>query len=355
MTRARLTIDLDALAHNHAVLRADAHGAEVAPVVKADGYGLGVGPIARRLWAEGARRFFVARLEEALALREALAARAATIHVLDGLASGEAEPMKAAGLTPVLNSPREAAAWGSAGGGACAVHVDTGMHRIGFTAEEAADLAASPPPALRVELVMSHLGSAAEPADRRNALQLSRFRPLRALFPQARASLAASAGIYLGPDFTYDLVRPGVSLYGGGPHERPDPRLRAVATLTAPLLAVHTVAAGETIGYGPAVTATRDMRLGLVGAGYADGVLRAAWRGGYAFVGGRRAPLVIVTMDLIGVDLTDLPEPSPGDRVELLGAHVQLDDVAEAAGSVAHEILTRLSRRAERVYVGEAA
>jgi alanine racemase len=342
---ARLTVDLDALARNHAVLRAQAGGAEVAPVVKSDGYGLGAVQIARRLWAEGARSFFVARLAEGEALRAGLGpARPAVIYILDGLTPGSAERLAAAGLTPVISSAAQA----TAASGPIALHVDTGMNRQGLTPAEARALVGR-----HVDLIMSHLGSAAEAGDPRNAAQLALFRQIRALFPDARASLAASAGVFLGPDYRFDLVRPGVSLYGGGPLERPDARLQAVATLAAPILDVRHVQAGERLGYGSAVTAQRPTRLGIVGAGYADGVIRAAHSGGYAWFAGARRRLLVVNMDLLAIDLGDA-EARPGEMVELLGPNALLDDLATSAGTVAHEVLVRLSPRASRSYLGEA-
>lgn len=356
MTSARLTIDLGALAHNYRVLARVAGGAELAPVVKADGYGLGAVPIARRLRAEGARAFFVARLSEGEALRAALGDRECEIFVLDGLADpAAAARLQAAALTPVLGSLDEIDGWAAAAGAGsaapCAVHIDTGMNRLGVPVGQAQAAAARLAAAgLDLRLVMSHLSYAAEPAHPRNAEQLSRFQAAAAAFPGARLSLSASAGAFLGPAFRFDVVRPGISLYGGGPQERPHPDLKAVAILEAPILQVRDVAAGQWAGYGAMFSAPRDMRIGVVAAGYADGVLRTSHRTARAFIGGRPAPLAIVTMDLIAVDLTDCPQAAPGDLVELLGPHALLDDCAAAADTVAHECLVRLSSRAERIY-----
>lgn len=360
-TCARLTIDLDALAHNYRVLGREAEGAQVAPVVKADGYGLGAAPVARRLWAEGARQFFVARLEEGEALRAGLGGeRPATIYVLDGLSAGAGLRFVENELTPVLAGlPQvsEAAAVARALGRPLAVgmHVDTGMSRQGVTLDEARALAQSIDRlrGLDLQLLMSHLGAATDPADAHNGRQLDRFIEARRLFPEAQASLAASAGIFLGPDYRFDLVRPGVSLYGGGPEERPDPRLQAVARLTAPILDIRTVRAGERLGYGSSVVLERTTRVAIVGAGYADGVIRAGRHGGYAWFAGARRALLIVNMDLLALDLGDA-DAQVGQPVELLGENAQLDDLATAAGTVAHEVLVRLGRRGERVYVGEA-
>lgn len=347
MSAARLTIDLDALARNHAVLRAAAPGATTAPVVKADGYGLGAGSVAGRLWDEGARDFFVARLSEGLALRAALAAaRPARIFVLDGLAGGRVDTFLDAGLTPVLNTTDDTQRWRGAGQ-PCAVHVDTGMNRIGLTLEEA-DASRDLP----VELVMSHMACAADPASPRNARQLARFGEARSLFPSAAASLSASAGIFLGPGYHFDMVRPGISLYGGGPREVPDNRLAAVARLDAPILQVRDLKPGDAVGYGDGFVADRPMRIALLTAGYADGILRGARGKATAWIGDARTPILIVSMDMMAVDLSAAHQARAGDLVEILGPHALLDDLATAAGTVAHECLVRLSQRAERVYLG---
>lgn len=356
--RARLTIDLDALGRNYAVVAAEAAGAELAPVVKADGYGLGAGPVATRLWAEGARGFFVARMAEGEALREALGPRRpATVYVLDGFLPGAGPRLVAAHLTPVLSTLPQvsaATAWAAAQGPLpVALQIDTGMNRQGLTPAEARVLAEAPLPlkGLDVALLMSHLGSAATPADPRSAEQLARFEAVRTLFPGVRTSLAASAGAFLGPHYRCDLVRPGIVLYGGGPRERPDPRIRAVATLTAPVLDIRNLQPGDRVGYGEAFTADRPMRVAVVGAGYADGVIRVAAGRGYAWCAGARRRLLVVTMDLLVIEIGDA-EVATGEHVELLGPNVRLDDLAAAAGTAPHEVLVRLSRRAERVYLG---
>lgn len=358
---ARLTIDLDALAHNHAVLRAEAAGAEVAPVLKSDAYGLGAGPVGRRLWAEGARSFFVARLSEGEALRAALGPeRPSAIFILDGFTDGAGPRLAAAGLSPVLSSLPQitaATAFAAAEGRSlpCAINLDTGMSRQGLTLEEAraAAQAIDRLRGLDIGLVMSHLGSAAEPENPRNIGQLARFLEVRELFQEARASLSASAGIFLGPDYRFDLVRPGISLFGGGPREVPDARFRAVATLTAPILDVRNLRPGDILGYGDSLKIPAPTRVAVVAAGYTDGIIRAARGSGYAWATGARRRLMIVNMDLAVIEIGEAPA-APGDSVELLGPHVLLDDLAAAGGTVAHEILVRLSRRAERAYLGGA-
>jgi alanine racemase len=221
------------------------------------------------------------------------------------------------------------------------------MNRSGVTVDEARALAKK---GFSPHLVMSHLGSAADAADPRNARQLERFREVRALFPNARASLAASSGIYLGEAYRFDMVRPGISLFGGGPKEVPDDRFKAVATLTAPVLQVRDVAAGEQAGYGSTFTAPRDMRIAVVACGYADGFLRRAQGRASAVLNGKPAPLAYVTMDLIGLDVTEILSAQAGDEAELLGSRANLDVLANAIGTAAHECLVRLGVRGERVY-----
>jgi alanine racemase len=346
LAHASLTVDLDALAANFHTLAADAAGAQVCPVVKADGYGLGAAEVAQRLYAEGARTFFVARLREGEALRAALPQPDAVIHVLDGALAGSEIRLLAARLSPVLSSLDQARSWN---GPPAALHVDTGMNRLGVSVDDALALADS---GFRPSLIMSHLGRAEDPAQARNGDQLARFSPVRAAFPDAPASLAASAGVYLGAAYRFDAVRPGISLYGGGPREVSDPRFRAVATLTAPVLQVRTLNAGEAVGYGFMFTAPHAMRIALVGAGYADGIIRAAHRTARAFVAGAAAPFLAVTMDLIAVDISACPGVNLGDEAELLGPNALLDDLAKASGSVAHECLVHLGRRAQRTYLG---
>ncbi|MDB5452254.1 MAG: alanine racemase, partial [Caulobacteraceae bacterium] len=297
----------------------------------------------------------VARLSEGEALRAEMGMRAAEIFVLDGLTPGSIQRMAAARLTPALTSLDQIAAWAAYAGDhtlPCALHFDTGMNRLGLAVDEAEAAAqrVAASPGVELTLVMSHLSFATSPDHPRNRAQLERFRQALAHFPGVRASLAASAGAFLGPDYRFDMVRPGISLYGGGPEEQPHAELRAVAVLEAPVLQVRTLRAGDPAGYGAMFTAPRDMTIALVEAGYADGILRTSFAHGHAAVRGRLCPLAIVTMDLIAVDVGDAPDVGIGDMVELLGSTALLDRAAAAAGTVAHECLVRLSPRAGRIY-----
>ena len=354
---ATLTVDLDALAHNFRTLRDLASGAEVAPVVKADGYGLGAGPVARRLHAEGARTFYVARVAEGVGLRRSLGSgREALIRVLDGCPDpAAADILTAMALTPVLSSLDQVDLWSRAKGDDAALMVDTGMNRLGLRPEEAEALATSVDRLRRVEvrMVLSHLACAEDPGHPMNGVQRARLTRAAEPFPGVRRSLANSAGVLLGPAYALDEVRPGIALYGGGPRGAADPRFRPVATFTAPILQVRTVPRGESVGYGAAYLAPETMPVAIVAAGYADGVLRAGAPGLYGVLDGRRLPVLgRISMDLLALDARNHPAARPGARVELLGANVNLDAAAAASGTIAYELLTRLAPRAERRHLG---
>ncbi|WP_288758364.1 alanine racemase [uncultured Brevundimonas sp.] len=341
---ATLSVDLGALARNFHALQA-LTGAPVHPVVKADGYGLGAPACATRLMAEGARTFFVARAAEGQALRAALGAEP-TIYVLDGCHEDAAAALKAADLRPVLNQPRQIDAWRQAGGGPCGLQIDTGMNRLGFRPEDAPETFDG------VSLVMSHLACADEPAQPMNRRQRNLFAATAQRYPGAIRSFANSGGCFLGPDFAFDAVRPGICLYGGGPEGRTDDRIAPVATLWAEVLQVREVPAGESVGYSRGFRADAPVRVATVAAGYADGLLRSYSPRGAAWVAGQTRPLLgRVSMDVCAVDVTGL-DVAVGDRVELFGPNRRLDDAAAAAGTIAYELLTSITPRVPRAYVG---
>lgn len=341
---ALLTVDLNALAANFHALEAVA-GAPVHPVVKADSYGLGAATCATRLMAEGARTFFVARASEGEALRAVLGAEPA-IYVLDGCLAGRAARLRSADLRPVINTAAQLAEWRDAGGGRCGVQIDTGMNRLGFRVDDA------PEPFEGLDLVLSHLACADDPSEPMNARQRDAFAAAAKRYPGAVRSFANSGGAFLGPSYAFDALRPGICMYGGGPEGKPDPRIRAVATLTAEVLQVRDVRPGETVGYSRKFLAERPTRIATCGAGYADGVLRAYSPQGLAAVDGALRPIVgRVSMDVCAVDVTGL-DVAVGDTVELFGAQRNIDDAANAAGTIAYELLTSITARVPRRYVG---
>lgn len=340
---AVLSVDLNALARNFHALAAVA-GAPVHPVVKADSYGLGAVACATRLAAEGARTFFVARAAEGGSLRAALGA-GPVIYVLDGFHGAVAELFRDAALRPVLNQPAQQAAWKAAGGGACGVQIDTGMNRLGFRPEDA------PEPFDGVALVMSHLSCSDEPAHEMNRRQRDAFAAVADRYPDAVRSFANSGGCFLGADFGFDAVRPGICLYGGGPEGRPDDRIAPVATLTAEVVQLREVPAGESVGYSRGFVAERPVRVATVAAGYADGLLRSYSPRGQVWAAGALRPILgRVSMDVIAVDATGA-DLAVGDPVELFGPNRLLDDAAAAAGTISYELLTSITARVPRRYL----
>ncbi len=362
---AILTIDLDALAANYRRLRDLAASAECAAVVKADAYGLGMAQAAPALARAGCRTFFVATLAEAKALRTLLPQ--AVIYVFAGLMPGTAELYRASELRPVLNSAEEIREWASfcATRGEplpCAVHIDSGMNRLGLSADEVDQVANVGDlwQAMTLSLVMSHLACADEPKHPKSETQRKTFDRLRARLPMTLASLANSAGILLGSDFAYDLVRPGIALYGGHPRRRGQNPFRPVAHLKGRVLQVRQVAPGETIGYGATRTMSRSSRIAVVSVGYADGFFRSlsakdGEEGLAAYFGPHAAPILgRVSMDLITIDVSSVPEEVSrrGSWVELIGPNVPAHELAARAGTIDYEVLTNLGRRALRRYLG---
>ena len=356
-----LTIDLAALVANWRELKRRAAPAACAAVVKADGYGCGLEPVATALAKAGCTAFFVANLPEARRVRDI--APDAAIYVLTML-PGTLASFAQSNLRPVIGSVEELAEWeafraGSDWHGTAALHVDTGINRLGLSPEDVAQL--DPKETGRsagLDLVMSHFACSEEPSHPLNARQMAAFRHVRELFPGVKASLANSSGIFLGPDAHHDLVRPGVALYGANPTPGHLNLMRPVVRLEGRIAQVREVQVGDTVGYGAAWTARRPSRLAIVAIGYADGFLRAASAtdtkpGAEAIVAAHPCPLAgRVSMDLLAVDVTDLPEKTParGDLVALLNEDIGVDDLASHAGTIAYEVLTSLGRRYRRVY-----
>ena len=351
--KARLTIDLDALTANWRLLDGHHPPAHAAAMVKADGYGLGAVACAQALSAAGCASFFVAHLDEGIALRAALPDR--EIFVLHGMERAEeARELRHHRLIPVLNSLAAVAQWSQTGQPA-AVHLDTGLNRLGLSPQEAERLIAAPP-RFAVRLWMSHLACADEPAHPLNTQQLTRFRAALQRLPKAPASLANSSGIFLGRDYAFDLLRPGCALYGINPTPgRPNP-MREVAHLQAPIVQVHTVGAGNSVGYGGTHVIERPTRIATIAVGYADGYHRSLSGRGWVLLAGHRVPIVgRVSMDLITLDVGAVPDDlaQPGALVSLIGGGVDCDELATAGGTIAYESFTRLGTRFERIYLNE--
>lgn len=344
MATASLTIDLDAIAANWRALdRMSGPGVQTAAVVKADGYGLGVTRVVRALAAAGARRFFVAAAEEGAAVRQALGP-GPQISVLSGHMAGDTEMIHDLDLTPMLNSLEQITRHlESLPGHAFGVQLDTGMNRLGVEMLEwqaVAPILVDAGP----ELLMSHLACADEPDHPLNDAQLKAFHAMTDGTGLPR-SLAATGGILLGPRFHFDLTRPGIGLYGGRPHESALP----VVTLSLPVIQTREVDTGEAVGYGCTWVAERPSVIATVAAGYADGLPRTLSNRAQLWDGDTACPLIgRVSMDMITVDITDLPE-TPRE-LDIIGPNQPVDVLADMAGTIGYELLTALGPRYLRRY-----
>ncbi|MGF1477750.1 MAG: alanine racemase [Geminicoccaceae bacterium] len=359
--RAVLTIDLHAIRANYRTLKVQAPRAEVAAVLKADGYGLGCGPIADALIGEGCRSFFVATAEEALSLRSKR--KGIRIHLLNGPDEQAAPALAAKKVTPVLNSPAQIGLWAKTAKTLgqrlpAALHLDTGMCRLGLSEREQSALDLDHMDAIGIDLIMSHLACADEPGHDLNQEQHQAFLQRSGSWPGQRLSLANSAGIFLSCSFHFDLVRPGIALFGGNPiPEHPNP-MSGVVTISAPILQIHQVTKAGSVGYGASYRTKPGMRIATLGIGYADGVLRQASNRATATLRDWPVPFAgRVSMDLIGVDVTDVPETvlAQTNEVTLLAGDDGIDRMAAAANTIPYEVLTRLGPRLERRYVNGAA
>lgn len=367
MTRAdlaggRITVDLGALVANWRMLAGRAEKAATAAVVKGDAYGIGLEAAARALAEAGCHTFFVALPEEGIRVRASV--HDAAIYVLNGLMPDSAKAYADAKLRPVLCTWPEIEEWANLRRSGLkvgsAIHVDTGMNRLGLSLGEARRLSQQSGLVTTIspDLIMSHLATADTPDHHLNRKQLAAFRAVRALLPNIPASLANSAGIMLGPDYHFDVVRPGIALYGAACVAGAASPTRPVVTLEAQILQIRDVKKGETVGYGASHKVKQDSRIAILAAGYADGYHRRAGSndkksGARAFLRGRDAPLIgRVSMDLIAIDVTGVSGVARGDWVELFGSNVPIDEVAGHAGTIGYELLTGLGNRYSRRYVG---
>jgi alanine racemase len=362
-----LTIDLDAIVANWRKLEKTAVPAECAAVVKANAYGCGAAQVAKALAGAGCKAFFVATLEEARVVRAALPT--ATLYALDGFFQNSGDAYAAIDCKPVIGDLNELAEWDvfcrrSGWNGGAAIHIDTGMNRLGLTVQEAQGII----PRINagdhgITLVMSHLASAELVNNPTNAKQLTAFREIASLFSGVPASLSNSSGIYLGPQFQFDMVRPGAALYGINPTPEADNPMKPVVELKARIVQIRGIERGETVGYGGTWTARRPTKLAIVSSGYADGYFRAAsandgTRGAEVVVAGKRCPIAgRVSMDLMAVDVTDLPANAArrGHLVTLIGEGITVDELAHHFGTIGYEVMTNLGQRYARVYKGGAA
>jgi alanine racemase len=353
-----LSVDVSAIEANWRMLVSRVSPAECSAVVKADAYGCGIEPVVRALSRARCKTFFVAHLAEAR--RVHAVAPETVVYVLNGIAPGSASAFADTYARPVIGSLAELAEWDAFCRAnnwtwGAALHFDTGMNRLGLTFEEAVALSA------RIKnldhgimLVMSHLACADNPAHPLNDRQIQQFRDLRVMYRGVTASLANSSGIFLGPATHCDLVRPGVALYGANPTPGLENPMRPVVELKGRIVQLRSLARGASVGYGATWTAEGPSKIAIVAIGYADGYLRATGASNaVAIVAGRRCPIAgRISMDLLALDVTDLPENvvRRGDFATLLGEGISVDELAAWGGTISYEVLARLGNRYRRVY-----
>jgi len=367
-----LTINLDAIAHNYRLIASLVQPAQMSAVVKADAYGLGADKIAPALYHAGCRLFFVAQMIEACHLRPHLP-KDADIAILNDIQPSMAAIAADHGFLPVLNSLESVKEWQNlcqarAQCLPCFVQIDSGMSRFGLDEEDLKALIAQPDifQQAQVRAILSHLACADERDNSQNENQLQRFKEILTLLPSAPAGLANSGGIFLShnqKNFVFNMVRPGLALYGVNPHENwsheneahgeREARLQPVIELSARVVQIRHVKAGSLIGYGATYQAPCDMSVATIAVGYADGLHRALGNRGSAFYQGIRLPMIgRISMDSITLDISHLPERTlkRGDQVELIGATQTISTLADDAGTIAYEIFTSLGKRFERIY-----
>ena len=373
LATCRMTIDHGALCDNWRALDALTPGAKTASVVKANGYGLGLGEVGLSLAAAGCEVFFVATPDEGVRLRRFLKTR--EIFVFGGLTTRNAGAYGESNLIPMLNTMSDIEVWGEywkmrGSQRPCALQLDTGMSRMGLSEADIEAFTGNRELrySLNVITVISHLACADEPKHAMNKQQLARFNTYAKKFEGCELSLANSAGIHLGADYHFNLVRPGIALYGGECCEGGKHLLKNVVFVEGRIAQIRSVKKGDQIGYGATHTFKKDGKIALVAAGYADGFHRAAsgsgvtlrgvkkLDGGYGAIGDIKVPIVgRVSMDLTAFDVSDVPEQVLNDatHIELFGNTISLDDAARAAGTIGYELLTSLGQRYYRNHINQ--
>jgi alanine racemase len=355
-----ITVDLDSLEANYRFCRQQLHPASCAAVVKADAYGLGISRIAPALWHAGCSQFFTATFREGITLRSLLPG--AEVFVLEGVTEVSLDAFCEHHLVPVLISPAHSALWADKARELgrplpAIIHIDTGMTRLGFGEPELHELLQGRDDLvwLDTRYVMTHYACADDSEADKSHQQLEQFDRLRKLLPPAPTSVGNSAGGLLGDPWSGDMARIGIALFGGNPYLGDMPPLKPVLRVQSRVLQLREITPGTTVGYGATHEADSNTMIATVGTGYADGYPWSLGNRGIASVGGRRVPVVgRVSMDLITLDVTGVPPElvQPGRMVDLIGPDISLEEVAERAGTINYEILTRLSQRARRKFLG---
>lgn len=349
-----LTIDLAAIAENYSTLQKESSPAKCAAVVKANAYGLGIDKVAPILAKANCESFFVATLDEAIELRELLPEK--TIYIFHGLRPGQENVLHENNLIPVLNDISQIETWSEFAKQSeqklmAIIHIDTGMNRLGVSLDQIDNINTE---TLDIKFVMSHLACSNKDHPK-NEEQLAILNKVKESFSDIPVSFANSSGIFLGSDYHFDMVRPGVSLYGVNPTPDQDNPMQDVVTLTSKILQIRTTSKSETVGYGATKEVSANTKLATIPVGYADGYMRSLSNNSSCYFGDTELPIVgRISMDMIVVDITQAPEREilPSSEVELIGRHVPVDLLARQAGTIGYEILTNLGKRYKRIYKG---
>ena len=355
-----LEINIDSIIHNYQLINNKVGNTECAAVLKADAYGMGASVVAKALDKVGCSTFFVATIDEGIELRACFSKNENQIAVLSGLLEGSEDIFYSNKLTPVLNDTEQIKKWAIYNkqkkiSATSILHIDTGMNRLGLTINELYDIIKNPTELkqLHVEWIMSHLACGDQPRDIMNEKQLSVFLNAKKEFPNVKASLANSAGVFLGQSYHLDMVRPGIALYGSGSGSIPSKPLKQVIKLYSRILQIRTLSTGASVGYGASYRVSEATRVATVGLGYADGYLRSLSNCSWVFFNGLRLPVIgRISMDYITIDITQIASEKikTGDFIEIIGDKFTLDDLATVANTVPHELLTRLGTRHHRIY-----
>ena len=355
-----LEINIDSIIHNYQLINNKVGNTECAAVLKADAYGMGASVIAKALDKVGCSTFFVATIDEGIELRACFSKNENQIAVLSGLLEGSEDIFYSNKLTPVLNDTEQIKKWAIYNkqkkiSAPSILHIDTGMNRLGLTIYELYDIIKNSTELkeLHVGWIMSHLACGDQPRDIMNEKQLSVFLNAKKEFPNVKASLANSAGVFLGQSYHLDMVRPGIALYGSGSGSIPSKPLKQVIKLYSRILQIRTLSTGASVGYGASYRVSEATRVATVGLGYADGYLRSLSNCSWVFFNGLRLPVIgRISMDYITIDITQIASGKikTGDFIEIIGDKFTLDDLATVANTVPHELLTRLGTRHHRIY-----
>jgi len=356
-SEATLSINLSSIEHNYNILKSIANGAICSAVVKANAYGLGVEQVSKRLVQAGCNNFFVAHLNEGIELREIIGDNH-NIYILHGLKRNQQAAFHKHNLIPVLNFMEQIKLWNDyarelSTNLPAIIHIDTGMNRLGLNIADAEDLARNKSLLSHIDtkFIMSHLACASEPNDQMNAEQLEKFDSVRKLFPDIPATLSNSAGILLNDDYHFEMVRPGISLYGGGNRPK-NVDIKNVVDLKSSILQIRNIDSDQTVGYGATRTVKAGSRIATIPIGYADGYLRSLGNNSYLHIDDVKIPVIgRVSMDMVIADITGIDNITVNSKVEILGENCTINSIAELAETISYEILTNLGSRYNRVYI----